>query len=146
MFGELVPFGGGVPIPLEGKNLVVGRANDCDVVIPITTISSHHCRLVLHEGYWRVKDLGSRNGTRVNNMKVDDHIVQPGDMLALANNKFELRYSPSDLGATGPPPAEDIFESPDDIFGSSLFERAGLSGTKRMPGKGSGVRKRKDAW
>ncbi len=135
MFGELVPLGGGIPIPLEQKNLVVGRAEDCDVVLHINTVSSHHCRLVLHEGYWRVKDLGSRNGTKVNNMKVDDHVVQPGDMLALANNKFELRYSPSDLGATGPPPTDDIFDSPDEIFGSSLFERAGLSGTKRLKRK-----------
>lgn len=135
MFGELVPLGGGIPIPLEQKNLVVGRAEDCDVVLHINTVSSHHCRLVLHEGYWRVKDLGSRNGTKVNNMKVEDHVVQPGDMLSLANNKFELRYSPSDLGAKGPPPTDDIFDSPDEIFGSSLFERAGLSGTKRLKRK-----------
>jgi adenylate cyclase len=143
MFGELVPLGGGIPIPLEQKNLVVGRASDCDVVIHINTVSSHHCRLMLHEGYWRVKDLGSRNGTRVNNMKVDDHLVQPGDILSLANNKFELRYSPTDLGATGPPPADDIFESPDDIFGSSLFERAGLSGTKRVRERQSGIHKKR---
>jgi pSer/pThr/pTyr-binding forkhead associated (FHA) protein len=144
MYGELVPLGGGIPILLEQTNLLVGRGPDCDVQIHISTVSSHHCRLILHEGYWRVKDLGSRNGTRVNNMKVDEHVVEPGAVLALANNKFELRYSPADLGATGPPPAEDIFDSPEDIFGHSLFERAGLSGTKKHQVRLSGVLKKKE--
>jgi adenylate cyclase len=79
----------------------------------------------------------------VNNVKVDEHVVEPGDMIALANHKYELRYSPTDLGATGPPPAEDIFDSPEDIFGHSLFERAGLSGTKKFKAKLSGVLKKK---
>jgi len=143
MYGELVPLGGGIPIVLDKKNLLVGRANECDVVLPLRTVSSQHCRLILHEGYWRVKDLDSRNGTRVNNVKVDEHVVEPGDMIALANHKYELRYSPSDLGATGPPPADDIFDSPEDIFGHSLFERAGLSGTKKFKAKLSGVLKKK---
>jgi adenylate cyclase len=143
MYGELVPLGGGIPIVLDKKNLLVGRANECDVVLPLRTVSSQHCRLILHEGYWRVKDLDSRNGTRVNNVKVDEHVVEPGDMIALANHKFELRYSPSDLGATGPPPADDIFDSPEDILGHSLFERAGLSGTKKFKAKLSGVLKKK---
>ena len=143
MYGELVPLGGGIPIVLDKKNLLVGRANECDVVLPLRTVSSQHCRLMLHDGYWRVKDLDSRNGTRVNNVKVDEHVVEPGDMIALANHKYELRYSPSDLGATGPPPADDIFDSPEDIFGHSLFERAGLSGTKKFKAKLSGVLKKK---
>lgn len=143
MYGELVPLGGGIPIVLDKKNLLVGRANECDVVLPLRTVSSQHCRLILHEGYWRIKDLDSRNGTRVNNVKVDEHVVEPGDMIALANHKYELRYSPSDLGATGPPPADDIFDSPEDIFGHSLFERAGLSGTKKFKAKLSGVLKKK---
>ena len=143
MYGELIPLGGGIPIVLDKKNLLIGRANECDVVLPLRTVSSQHCRLMLHDGYWRVKDLDSRNGTRVNNVKVDEHVVEPGDMIALANHKYELRYSPSDLGATGPPPADDIFDSPEDIFGHSLFERAGLSGTKKFKAKLSGVLKKK---
>jgi adenylate cyclase len=74
---------------------------------------------------------------------VDEQVVEPGDLIALANHKFELRYSPSDLGATGPPPATDIFDSPEDIFGHSLFERAGLSGTKKNQARLSGVQKKK---
>jgi hypothetical protein len=143
MYGELVPLGGGMRIPLEAKNLLVGRAGDCDIVLPVRTVSSHHCRLILHDGYWRIKDSGSRNGIRVNNVKVDEHIVEPGDIISLASSKYELRYSPADLGATGPPPVEDIHESPEEIFGHSLFERAGLSGKKRNQAKLSGVMKKK---
>lgn len=142
MYGELVPLGGGIPIPLEAKNLLVGRKGDCDIVVPVRTVSSHHCRLILHGGYWRVKDVGSRNGTRVNNVKVDEHIVEPGAVISFASSKYEIRYSPSDLGATGPPPVEDIHESPEEIFGHSLFERAGLSGKARSTAKLSGVLKK----
>lgn len=123
MYGELVPVGGGDAIPLLKKGLLVGRRESCDVVLRFSNVSAHHCQLSVSGGYWYVRDLQSRNGVKVNGMRVTDKRVDPGDILSIARHKYELRYSPIDLGAVGPPPAE-VLEA--DIFSKSLLARAGL--------------------
>ena len=123
MYGELIPVGGGDAIPLFKKGLLVGRRESCDIVLRFSNVSAHHCQLSVSAGYWYVRDLQSRNGVKVNGVRVTDKRVDPGDILSIARHKYEVRYSPIDLGALGPPPAE-VLEST--IFGQSLLERAGL--------------------
>lgn len=123
MNGELIPAGGGDPIPLLKDKLLVGRRESCDIVLRFSNVSAHHCELQLRDGYWYVKDLGSKNGTRVNNVMVAEKLVKPGDVLRIAKHKYEMHYAPFDLGATGPPPSED---DPEKILGKSLMQRAGL--------------------
>jgi len=123
MYGELVPIGGGDPIPLLKKSLLVGRRESCDIVLRFSNVSAHHCQLTVNGGYWYVRDLQSRNGVKVNGMRTIDKRLDPGDVLSIAKHKYELRYSPIDLGAVGPPPMEMVEQ---EIFGKSLLERAGL--------------------
>jgi predicted component of type VI protein secretion system len=123
MFGELLPLGGGDPIPLLKKSLLVGRRESCDIVLRFSNVSAHHCQLFANGGYWHVKDLNSRNGVKVNGIRVTEKRIDPGDELSVAKHKYRVDYSPMDLGAVGPPPP-----SPDEqnIFSRSLLERAGL--------------------
>jgi predicted component of type VI protein secretion system len=123
MFGELVPVGGGDPIPLLKKSLLVGRRESCDIVLRFSNVSAHHCQLTVNGGYWYIRDMNSRNGIKVNGMRVTDKRIDPGDTVSIAKHKYELHYSPVDLGAVGPPPIES---NKSDIFGKSLLERAGL--------------------
>jgi len=132
MYGELVPVGGGDAIPLFKKELLVGRRESCDIVLRFSNVSAHHCQLTVNSGYWYVRDLQSRNGVKVNGIRVTDKLLHPGDILSIARHKYEVRYSPIDLGALGPPPAE-VMES--DIFGKSLLERAGLEQRHFLPTK-----------
>jgi adenylate cyclase len=60
---------------------------------------------------------------KVNGERVTDKLVKPGDVLSVAKHKYEVRYSPIDLGAVGPPPT-DVSKA--EIFSKSLLERAGL--------------------
>ncbi|HEV2968757.1 MAG TPA: FHA domain-containing protein [Pirellulales bacterium] len=126
--GELVPIGGGDPIPLLKRTLLVGRRESCDIVLRFPNVSTHHCQLTLIAGYWYVKDQASKNGVKVNGSRVTEKRLDPGDELAVAKHKYEINYSPIDLGAVGPPPAED---QQNEIFSKSLLERAGLT----RPGK-----------
>ena len=50
--GELLPVGGGDPIPLLKKSLLVGRRESCDIVLRFSNVSAHHCQLTLTGGYW----------------------------------------------------------------------------------------------
>jgi pSer/pThr/pTyr-binding forkhead associated (FHA) protein len=123
MYGELIPVGGGDPIPLLKKNLLVGRRESCDIVLRFSNVSAHHCQLTVNGGYWFVKDMESRNGIKVNGVRVTEKRLTPGDELTVAKHRYEVQYSPMELGAVGPPPDDDVTE---DIMRRSLLERAGL--------------------
>lgn len=132
MFGELMPVGGGDTIPLLKATLLVGRRESCDIVLRFPNVSSNHCQLTLENGYWYLKDLNSRNGCKVNDQRVIEKRLDPGDTVAIAKHKYTIQYSPESLGATGPPPTEDATA---EIFGKSLLERAGLVKPPRaLPG------------
>jgi len=127
MYGELIPVGGGDPIPLLKKTLLVGRRESCDIVLRFSNVSAHHCQLSVIGGYWYVRDLQSRNGVKVNGVRVTEKRLDPGDILSIAKHKYEVHYSPVDLGAVGPPPP-DVSRA--DLFSKSLLERAGLEHRK----------------
>jgi pSer/pThr/pTyr-binding forkhead associated (FHA) protein len=132
-YGELVPIGGGDPIPLLRASLTVGRRESCDVVLRFANVSGQHCQLTLENGYWFVQDLNSQNGLKVNGAHVMRKRLDPGDTLSIARHKYKIEYSPSDLGATGPPPSDE--EDITTVLGKSLLERAGLQ--KRPDSGGS---------
>jgi len=127
MFGELIPVGGGDPIPLLKKSLLVGRRESCDICLRFANVSAHHCQLTVNGGYWFVKDLQSRNGIKVNNVRVTEKRLDPGDTLAIAKHRYEVQYVPFELGAVGPPPAETTSTLEEEIMSKSLLERAGLA-------------------
>jgi adenylate cyclase len=111
---------------------LVGRSESCDIVLRFSNVSARHCQLTVNGGYWQVRDLQSRNGVKVNGVRVTDKLVYPGDSLSVAKHKYEVNYSPMELGAVGPPPPE----VPDaNFFNKSLLERAGLEQKKSTPPK-----------
>ena len=135
MFGELIPMGGGDPIPLLKKSLLVGRRESCDIVLRFSNVSAHHCQLTISSGYWYVKDLQSRNGIKVNGVRVEEKRLDPGDELSVAKHTYDVQYSPIDLGAVGPPPVDD--DVPANLMKMSLLERAGLE-VKKSPAVSNG--------
>jgi pSer/pThr/pTyr-binding forkhead associated (FHA) protein len=139
MHGELIPLGGGDPIPLLKKNLLVGRRESCDIVLRFSNVSAHHCQLYCNGGYWYVKDLKSRNGIKVNGSRVSEKRLDPGDEIAIAKHRYDVRYSPYDLGAVGPPPVD---EEATDMMKQSLLERAGLEVRTKHPAASSSKEER----
>jgi adenylate cyclase len=123
-FGFLVPTGVGEDIPLKKERILIGRRDNCDIVLRFSNVSGQHCRLSLEQGYWFVKDLDSRNGTKVNGYRVVRKRLDPGVILTIAKHQYEVRYDPEELGAMGPPPADD--DQIDLTLRRSLMEKAGL--------------------
>lgn len=121
--GILEPVGGGDPIQLSKDHLKIGRRESCDICLPYSNVSSRHCELLFVHGYWRVRDLASTNGTKVNGERVIERRVYPGDEIAIAKHRFRLQYTPRAARSAD----TDVEELHEDIMKFSLLERAGLS-------------------
>lgn len=67
-----------------GQSLVLGRGEDCDVMLASKGISKRHCRVTAVAGSrLEVEDLKSSNGTFINGVLVKKHFLKPGDSLNL---------------------------------------------------------------
>lgn len=78
------------PHPLRLVNLI-GRAADNTISIEDKTLSAHHCRLSHYGGQWWLEDLGSRNGTMVNELVVEEPLVVTyGDIITMGRVAFRL--------------------------------------------------------
>ncbi|MBA3764671.1 MAG: FHA domain-containing protein [Actinobacteria bacterium] len=73
-------------------NMVMGRAAECDLPLDDTFVSQQHARLFAKNGSWYVEDLGSTNGTFVNDQRLGaPAMVQPGDRVRVGATVMELR-------------------------------------------------------
>jgi adenylate cyclase len=128
--GKLVPCGGGAPLLLLKPRLVLGRQDGCDIVLRFAPISGRHCELEWADGAWSVRDLGSRNGTRVDGVTVKGtQRLPPGSVLWLAGLRYEIVYALKG-GAAAPPEKKPL-------FGQSLLEKAGLTKMAQGPTRGA---------
>jgi hypothetical protein len=74
--------------------LILGRARDCDCVIAEPSVSRRHAQLRRDGDRWLLRDLGSRNGTRVNGMRVlEETEVRPGDRVSFGGIPYRLGRS-----------------------------------------------------
>src|SRR5437899_1953407 len=108
MFGQLVPCGGGDPIPLLKPRLMVGRTPDCDVQLPFGTVSSKHCLLELRDAVWNVRDLASRNGVRIDGVRSQEGRLVPGSILWIAQNRYQVDYVLKAAAVPEAPPAKPV--------------------------------------
>ncbi|MFM8265566.1 MAG: FHA domain-containing protein [Acidimicrobiia bacterium] len=78
----------GTRYTLHGDSVSVGRVPENDIQLDDFTVSRQHALLVRENQDWILRDLGSLNGTYVNNERVDECIVRHGDALQIG--RFHL--------------------------------------------------------
>lgn len=75
---------------LTRSSLVLGRLADCDIQLDNQRVSRRHAELVCDEsGNWRIRDLASRNHTRVNGEIVTEKMIAESDLIEIG--QFKLR-------------------------------------------------------
>jgi len=110
MYALLVQTGKhkGKKIVLPEKPVLIGREETSFIRMTSTEVSRQHCSLTPTEKGLLARDLGSQNGTIVNNVRIEaETLMQPGDLLQVGPIVFEL--------AGGRPAKGGLVE--DDIFG-----------------------------
>jgi pSer/pThr/pTyr-binding forkhead associated (FHA) protein len=94
-------------IALYRPVLLIGRHLECDVRIDSPKISRRHCCVAMAYDRVLIRDLGSRNGVRVNGKPVDECRLFCGDELAIGPVIFrlELEDEAPAVAVAGPPRA-----------------------------------------
>jgi pSer/pThr/pTyr-binding forkhead associated (FHA) protein len=81
----------GATFKLDGP-IQMGRADACHVKLSDTYVSNVHARVFAKDGAWFVEDMGSTNGTYLNQRKVTAPTeLRAGDRLRLGKTTMELR-------------------------------------------------------
>ena len=89
--------GSEVMFEIENAMTITGRAENCDLLLPLPHISRKHVALTPSSGGIMVEDLNSSNGVSINDNPVQKAILHAGDVLELAGLLFEaVRYTPED--------------------------------------------------
>ena len=78
-------------MPLGIERITIGRTQDNQIVLNDPAVSSHHAEILLKEqGYW-ITDVGSTNGTFVNQQQIERHVpylLHPRDVIRISNTTF----------------------------------------------------------
>jgi len=70
---------------------VIGRRQDCDLMIPLGEISRKHCRIIRDGDSLRLEDLGSSNGTFHNGKRVQEATLAAGDTIQVGPVSFVVQ-------------------------------------------------------
>lgn len=82
----------GTSVPLSNGAITLGRAASNDVVLDDEFVSSHHARIYPDGGQWAIEDLGSTNGTVVNQRRIAaPTVLAPRVPVRIGATTFELR-------------------------------------------------------
>lgn len=92
----LVPLNGDPPFEVTQDVVLVGRKSDCDLRLEHKAISKHHCVVVKTDGLLVLRDLGSTNGTRVNNTRVRRAALLPKDKVSFGHFHYQVHLGPAD--------------------------------------------------
>jgi two-component system cell cycle response regulator len=85
-------YGGelGRKVELSTHPSVVGRDADCDIVLDLSTVSRRHASFFERDGLCHVEDLGSTNGTLVNDEEVTDaRVLRNNDHVKIGSAVFK---------------------------------------------------------
>jgi two-component system cell cycle response regulator len=75
---------------LNAPSLVIGRSSKCDIQIDQESISRNHTKLVNTGKSILIRDLGSTNGTYVNDEPIDEYVMRDGDLIKIGRTIFKF--------------------------------------------------------
>jgi two-component system cell cycle response regulator len=78
--------------PLGTDEIVVGRGSDCDIQIDRDSVSRRHARVYRVDDQWFVEDLGSTNGSYINDVPIQRSPLRDGDFVKIGSAIFKFLY------------------------------------------------------
>src|SRR6266496_4371972 len=87
----------GTTFSLSETSVSIGRDPSNDLWIADQSLSRKHCLLVPQNGQFTIRDLGSKNGTRVNGVPVGEQLLRDGDHISVGNSVFCFQLEEGNL-------------------------------------------------
>lgn len=81
-------------VEIEDAPVLIGRARDAEVSLRDLSVSKNHVRIERRAGRYHFQDLGSRNGTFINEIRRDDGPLSEGDELRIGKIKVAFHRNP----------------------------------------------------
>jgi len=85
------PNGQRKDFPLAKPLMVIGRGENCDLRIPLVSVSRRHTEVSVSGGQVKAKDLASSNGTYVNSRRINEAALNAGDRLNVGPIVFTVQ-------------------------------------------------------
>jgi type II secretory pathway predicted ATPase ExeA len=101
---------------LAESSYIIGRAEDCSIVVESKYLSRHHAILSRHDSVWMISDLKSTNGIRVNGRSVKSQELQDGDIIAIGAHHMVFRTPVEDESVA----QDDVDNDPASEFAETL--------------------------
>lgn len=134
--------------PIVSPVTVIGRGENCDLRVPLLSVSRRQCELRLAGQQVKVKDLASSNGTYVNNKRINEVVLKASDRLVIGPIVFTVQINgvPGEirpvktrgqkLAETGGKGAEEIIDLEADVLakGTEGIEAEVLDLEEASPG------------
>lgn len=114
---------------LASDYLLIGRLPSCDLRIPLASVSRRHCELRIVGDQVILRDLGSSNGTFLNNTRIQEAQVHAGDRIRIGPVTF--------LAVVNGEPAEVMDDSTIEQIPVAVAHRGGATGMSSSAGGGS---------
>ncbi|MFT3708598.1 MAG: FHA domain-containing protein [Archangium sp.] len=135
-----LPPGDDITLP-ESGSLIFGRSSKCTIVFDDASLSAQHCEISWDGSFWKVKDLGSEAGTRVNGVQLrHSRALHSGERIEFGATR--LRYR-TDLPEEDRTLIEAIARSPDAesnwlVYADQLQERGDPLGERIVKSRTGG--------
>ncbi|HEY8432615.1 MAG TPA: GGDEF domain-containing protein [Sandaracinaceae bacterium] len=80
-------------VPLGAEPTIIGRSSKCDVQLDQESVSRNHARISRQRNNYVIRDLGSTNGTYVNDELIDEVVLRDGDQIKVGRTIFKFIVS-----------------------------------------------------
>ncbi|HEX4965831.1 MAG TPA: sigma 54-interacting transcriptional regulator [Thermoanaerobaculia bacterium] len=132
----------GQTFPLDGEALPIGRHSANRLQLPDLAVSRQHCVLEPAAGRFRLRDLGSRRGSFVNGLPVQERFLEEGDLVTLGDSLFLFQVREESTAGSGTvvrlepatptaetmihlSPEEALYSRPQEVLAALASDRSG---------------------
>ena len=95
-------------LPLQEGRYILGRGEDCQIVVPDEGISKKHAALEVDEQGVFIQDLKSSNGTFINGVKIQESDIQKKERVSVCKTTFDIVNAEEQQSAALPAPAHHL--------------------------------------
>ena len=75
---------------LTRAQIIIGRSSKADIQIDQEAVSRNHCKIINSNGSIVLRDMGSTNGTYINDELIDEYLLRDGDFIKVGRCIFKF--------------------------------------------------------